>query len=214
LKNTETHLGFVRDRAIQPAIKRFRASLIHYKKVNDPQFIQISGLDLAEFLLEVDEYKEGIKVLRDVIDASKKSATGRTIVAQSLLAIFLARSGDIKGARQTFNEAKKLYDQGKQKRVSDSWYLSWAEANLLVVEEKWEQAWKAYQHYLDEVVRLGARSFQFIGLRDWAKAYLLRGEEADKQRAKELFGEAIKVCEEIGANGWVTYLKEEMGKIQ
>lgn len=214
LSYNESILWVTRDRVIKLAIEKIRDGLVHYREVNEPQNIFLFGTLLARSLLEIDAYEEGIEIITNSIDISNESPWFVRFEQKCYLSIFLARSGDIRTARQIYNEAKNLCAQGK--RISGSYFLrlSWAEATLLVAEEKWEQAWKAYQHYLDETVRLGYKSFHFRVLRDWAKAHLRRGEEEDKQRARELFEEAIKVSEELGANGWVTYLKEEMEKIQ
>jgi tetratricopeptide (TPR) repeat protein len=210
---SEANLRYLRDRDILKAVDIYRDCIDYFRKVDDYQAITKDGFHLAYYLMQIEEYSEGEKIIREAIQIAKQGVFIYNKIPRYLLVVILGRMGKLKAAREEYEKALSEHNKEKTKRTVNILWLNTAEANLLVAERKWELAWMAYDQLVSKLDMIGNIPAQIINLTDWAKAHLLRGEDEDKQRARELYGKALKVSEEMNANGWVEYIKDELGKL-
>jgi tetratricopeptide (TPR) repeat protein len=214
LAQNEAILRYARDRDLHQVVEKFREDLDYFRELKNYQAITDIGVNLANYLMQIEEYEEGEKILRETIPLAEQSVNPANLPSKCLLSGVLSRMGKVEAAREVYENAFREHNEGKIKSKSYVHFLNHTEANLLIAEGKWEPAWEVFEQLNNSLAKVGDLPYQEIILIEWAKAHLLRGEEADKQRARELFGEAIKISEKLGATGWVEYVQEEIEKIQ
>jgi predicted ATPase len=163
---------------------------------------------MIQTAIEAGENELAKKTLPEKISLTKKGMGSKSI-ALSYAVMVHSKGGELKEARDfledAIREAKDIQDQSLE-----NYFIKRAEAFLNVTEKNWEDAWQSFADIKSILKALNFRWYHAVLLKDWARAHLSRGEDEDIPRAVELFQEALTEFEHMGAEGFVTMLKEQL----
>jgi hypothetical protein len=88
--------------------------------------------------------------------------------------------------------------------------MGWAEANLAAAEGRWPEAWASFGQVVELLTRAGARWHLALVMRDWADAYLARGEAGDVVRARELLSKVKAAFEAMGSPFYARRVEKQL----
>ena len=165
---------------------------------------------LSLILYDLAEYEEAADLLGKAVASSDEADWFRD-GTRALMASVLARQGLAERARSVFEEAQAIHSE--RQRAFAGMILDQCHANILSAEGRWEEAFNAFRETIAKHSEAGTRTFNAATLRDWAEAHLARGEAADSERAKELFGEALAEYEDMGATGWMERARARLAEL-
>jgi tetratricopeptide (TPR) repeat protein len=168
------------------------------------------GFFLGLILIELADYDEASLVLNETIIHADK-ARWLQVPPRALLAIVYARQVLVVRAREVLDQAGAIFSERSQ-----AWaelILSWSQANVLAAEGQWDEAFRTFEDAAAKLAEGGFRPTHAAAMRDWAEAHLARGEPADAQRARELFGLAISEYKEMGATGYVERVQARLAEL-
>ncbi len=165
---------------------------------------------LSLILYDLAEYEEAADLLGKAVASSDEADWFRD-GTRALMASVLARQGLAERARSVFEEAQAIHSE--RQRAFAGMILDQCHANILAAEGRWEEAFNAFRETIAKHSEAGTRTFNAATLRDWAEAHLARGEAADSERAKELFGEALAEYEDMGATGWMERVRARLAEL-
>jgi predicted ATPase len=194
------------------AMEGLRSLRTEARAAGDLQWLAALNADLAEAYIseEVGDQEEVEATLRELLDLGERGM-GSAVLARSLLSVQRARQGQLGEARYLLTKAHEQA-AGQVGSAEESW-LSWAEANLAMVEGHWPEALASFEAAVETLDRANLRWDRAHTLIDWAEAHLARGESGDRQRAGELLREAEAEFEAMGAPLYVQRVKGRLGKL-
>jgi tetratricopeptide (TPR) repeat protein len=168
------------------------------------------GFFLGLILVELANYDEASVALNETIIHADK-ARWLQVFPRSLLAIVYARQGLVERAREVLEQAEAILSM--RPRAWAELNLRWSQANVLAAEGRWDEAFRTFEDAAAKLSEGGFRPTHAAAMRDWAEAHLARGEPADAQRARELFGLALSEYKEMGATGYVERVQARLAEL-
>jgi tetratricopeptide (TPR) repeat protein len=139
--------------------------------------------------------------------------TGNPIISYAFLIKTYVKGGKSESACQMLDEVRQKMAQSKNPYMIDRLFHHYAEAYPAVAEERWEDAMKAFQAFVEMAQETGYRWWRAWVLWDWAEIRMLRGGESDRDRALEMLAEVKAEYIEMGATGWVERLDKRLGEL-
>jgi tetratricopeptide (TPR) repeat protein len=127
----------------------------------------------------------------------------------SQLALYRAKQGQLAAARQLLADVL-VRAVDRPLGFLDCILNGWTEATVGAAEQRWPDAWAAYEDVIDKLTQAGMRWYRAQVLRDWAEAHLARGQTGDGGRARELMREAMGDFTAIGAPYYAQQLQERL----
>ena len=155
-------------------------------------------------LVELGALDEAESVIERGVEAADQSQFMR-VQTRAVQVVVHARKGDFIQARQVYDKAEQIF--AERSREWSGVVLSMAHAHVLAAEKRWVDSFAAFQEAADLLARAEARFTRAIFLQDWAQAHLERSQPGDRDRARELYSEAISEFEDMGSPGYAARIQ-------
>jgi tetratricopeptide (TPR) repeat protein len=186
------------------------------RRLTDGKMVATLQISQVEILLEAGNFAAADALLQ-VAAKEYNSAIPVEKLGVILLSCFVQIGlGNRSVAHQKIEEIRAIVETsgGAMPAPRYQSMLSWAEARLAVEEQRWEEAFTAYQACYDVVSRAGMR-WQQARIRDeWAQVLAQRGEPDDLPRAREMMREAITLYDQMQAPQYIARLRDKLRLIQ
>jgi len=185
--------------------------------VEDHEVGELQGLFSAYWItarisMITRDFELGKTAAEELIELGKVG-WGSKSIGHSLLSRIYSRSGEINNAAQPLEEAYREAEVS-QTEYLDHLELLWAQVDLYVAQKNWEEAWKTFPDLIEVITGKGLRWHRSQALVDWAEAYLVRAEPEDKDKAREILREAQSEFQDMGADGFVQRVAEQLANIK
>lgn len=166
---------------------------------------------LGEILIELGRWDEPEDSLREAIQFGDQGQ-GQSFCSRCMLAIALAHRGGMEEAHQLLAEAEARA-KGQPTPLEQA-SLSEAKARLAAMDQRWTDALALFHVTAALQARMGMRWYRAQTLREWADACLARKESGDRERAKELLGEALREFEEMKVIQYAEMVKVKLASVE
>jgi hypothetical protein len=153
----------------------------------------------------------GISAAEEMVQLAEKGIASDG-EAHSLSAIIFSRQGDLSQARNHYQIASGKLENPPKGDVDRIW-IGWANAELLLVENKWAQAWDAFENLHSTTLHKGFIWHANMLFTEWGLALLMHGNLDEKVRAQEMLKDASEKFQVMGADGWVRFIEGKMDPI-
>jgi tetratricopeptide (TPR) repeat protein len=185
--------------------------------VEDHEVGELQGLFSAYWItarisMITRDFELGKTAAEELIELGKVG-WGSKSIGHSLLSRIYSRSGEINNAAQPLEEAYREAEVS-QTEYLDHLELLWAQVDLYVAQKNWEEAWKTFPDLIEVITGKGLRWHRSQTLVDWAEAHLARAEPEDKDKAREMLREAQSEFQDMGADGFVLRVAEQLENIK
>jgi hypothetical protein len=148
------------------------------------------------------------RTLPELIEIAERGMGSKSI-SLTYASVTYSMGGEIQKARDLLERANQAATNSPSQRL-DQIFIKWGQAHLHVAEKEWEGAWREFKETASILKVFNMRSYRATALMEWARAHLSRGEDEDFPRAKELFQEALVEFEQMGAEGYVALIEEQL----
>ncbi|MCI0397166.1 MAG: protein kinase [Chloroflexi bacterium] len=193
------------------ALEQFRAFQDDMRQRSELQQLRNASFYLGEALLELGDLAEAEKALAETIQVAWDDHDSRAVWAACLLAVVYAYEGRPAEATRQLEEVRARL--GEAPSPFNTSYLRLAEASVAQGEGDWPQAMAAYEAAVAIMERMGIRWYQAWTLRQWAGAYLARGEAKDLEQAARLMKEARQLFESMRLPNYVNWIDRQLRKL-
>jgi tetratricopeptide (TPR) repeat protein len=156
--------------------------------------------ELAQHLMDVDDYKESIRVLNDALKSDSESLREERWTFQYFLSFAYELSGETDQALQIIRDAQVTNPKNPQLKLQEGWVLSHS--------ERWDEAITVFQ-------KIVAESARDKKTRDTARFSLSNAyaQSGDKAKGEAILEEVLKEDpDNTQANNDLAYLWSEQGK--
>jgi tetratricopeptide (TPR) repeat protein len=180
------------------------------EKLNDIQQIVGSYAWLGFLHLNKGEYSEARALYEKAYEVCEKAGAKSLQMWMSTPVIWTSiELGELEKAN---NLLDKLYEFAS--KVKDRELIAWADARkgmMFRTQKKWEDSIQHFEKSIRELEALGARRYNVyvfarMFLCEYARVYLERDQEGDRERADKLLNQALEIFQKMGA-------KKEIEKI-
>jgi tetratricopeptide (TPR) repeat protein len=197
---------------LDQALELLQERYAEVHKVGDLQRLRNVLFSLALISLIRKDYERGKIVCEEMIQIAKTGMIPISL-SHSLLSMIYSREGEVQKARQLLEESlKEADDPGSE--FFDLAYLLWAQADLNVAEENWDEAWSHYDAFSNLATQHNLRWYRNWIKVEWAEAMLARDESGDREQALEMLGEARRQFEDMGADGYVSMIEDRLSALE
>jgi adenylate cyclase len=173
------------------------------EKLNDRQ--QIVGLYNWNGFLHFSkgEHREAKALMEKAYEVDEKAGATRGQIGTSVNLIWmLIEVGELERAK---NLLEKLYEYAS--KVKDSELIAWADARkgmMFRAEKQWEDSIQYFEKSIREAEALGFRKYRAyefarMFLCEYARVYLERNQEGDREKAHSLLNQALEMFEKMEA---------------
>lgn len=173
------------------------------EKMNDRQ--QIVGLYSWNGFLHFSkgEHREAKALMEKAYEVDEKAGAKRSQMGTSANLIWvLIEVGELEKARDLL---EKLYEYAT--KMKDSELIAWADARkgmMFRAEKEWEDSIRYFEKSIGEAEALGFgkyRVYEFarMFLCEYARVYLERNQEGDREKAHGILNQALEMFEKMGA---------------
>jgi tetratricopeptide (TPR) repeat protein len=166
---------------------------------------------LSLLLVELDAFDEAEAVMQQGVEAADQTRASR-VLTRTILALALARKGDVERARQTYDEAEEIF--AEHSRAWAGVLLRAARAEVLAAEQRWDESFAAFAEAADLAQIAEARFPRSDFLQGWARAHLQRGQPEDIERAKQILLQVQSEFEEMGSPGYVKRIQTRIKELE
>lgn len=149
-----------------------------------------SGEVRGLILLDLEKWEEATQALTHTNQVADSSFGGDETV-KALLAVSCTHLGRLEESRRLTAHASSL--AGKTSSFMAHFAIAQAQAHLAWAEGDWPRAWEAFEQAARLVKQFGFRWYQGFLQRNWAEAYLARGEVGDFIRARQLLEQTLEL---------------------
>lgn len=193
-------------------IEGFQTILQAVRGVEDWQTVSEMATVVGEMMLEQGRWDEAKSMLEEAIAATHRVSGGLTIaVSMGLLAGGHALYGDVSQARRLIKEARGSI--GGVLTPVEQRNISLAEARLAVAEQRWADAFAAYDQAAQSAREQSLRWYEAYIQYEWAGVLLNRNQAGDHEAAKMLLDRAGAIFREIGTDYYVQRVEERRESI-
>jgi predicted ATPase/KaiC/GvpD/RAD55 family RecA-like ATPase/ribosomal protein S20 len=180
-----------------------KESLSISKKTNNAQGISNSYGYLGWSYYDKGEYakaKEFFDAFAEINE--KRGGKALQIYGYQWLAMNDVELGEIDKAKTLLDDIHKFAHEKQDKQlIADE---DAARAMLLRAEKKWDESIELFEKSLQEYEALGARQWNVYWLAksilsEYARMYLEKNQEGDKEKARDLLNQALEIFQKMGA---------------
>jgi predicted ATPase/tRNA A-37 threonylcarbamoyl transferase component Bud32 len=172
-------------------------------KINNTQYISNSYGFLGFSTYDKGEYAKAEEYFEKMSDTLEKAgAKAHQISNYQWIAMNDIELGEIDKARTLLDDLHKFAHEKQNKQlIADE---DATRAMLLRAEKKWNESIELFEKNLQEYEALGARQWNVYWLAknilyEYARAYLERNQEGDREKADKLLNQALEIFQKIGA---------------
>jgi len=181
----------------------FREALRISKNVNDILTKEISYDGFGWFHFNKGEYAKAREFFEKHYSVSEQAGRTRNQAYASLTVIWThIELGEIEKAKKLLDDLRKQVLKIKDKRLAA--FASVLKAMLFRAQEKWEESIEHFDKSLQKFEASKARRWDVYSLARWvlceyARVYLERGQEGDREKARNLLNQALEIFQKMGA---------------
>jgi tetratricopeptide (TPR) repeat protein len=148
-----------------------------------------------------EEYAKAKELMEKGYEAAKKHGANWIQWSQWIIRTYL-ESGEIEKARGLIDKLQENALKEKSKRLTA--YAHAFRATMLRAQKKWDESIKQFDESVREFDALGARKWNMFDfaeyvLCEYARLYLDRDQEGDREKAHNLLNQALKIFQKMGA---------------
>jgi tetratricopeptide (TPR) repeat protein len=173
--------------------------------LKDYQSISYSYSSLAFFYYDKGEYAKAKEVAEKGYEAIKK--TGDRIVQMWYLYWITDMNIELGEIEKAQSQIDDLYKFGLEMKTSNRLFIAYAnrlKAKLLRAQKKWEESIEYFEKSLQDFEAFNARRWYMYDyakrvLCEYARTYMDRDQEGDRQKADNLLSQALELFQKIGA---------------
>ena len=180
-----------------------KESLSISQKTNNTQSISNSYGFLGWSYYDKGEYAKAKECFDRMFEVFEKTgAKADQISSSQWLAMNYIELGEIDKARTLLDDIHKFAHEKQNKQlIADE---DATRAMLLRAEKKWTESIELFEKSLQEYEALGARQWNVYWLAkyilyEYARVYLERNQEGDREKADKLLNQALEIFQKIGA---------------
>jgi tetratricopeptide (TPR) repeat protein len=197
---------------LDQALEILQERIVEDHEVGDLQGLISANWYIARISMITRDFELGKTAAEELIELGKVGGGSKSI-GHSLLSRIYSRNGEINKAAQPLEEAYREAEVS-QTEYLDHLYLLWAQADLYVAQKNWEEALKTFPDLIELITGKGLRWHRSQALVDWAEAHLARAEPEDKDKAINILREAHSEFQDMGADGFVQRVAEQLENIK
>ncbi|MGD0028626.1 MAG: tetratricopeptide repeat protein [Candidatus Bathyarchaeia archaeon] len=185
--------------------KCFKEALNIAQGLKDYQAISYSYSSLAFFYYDKGEYAKAKEVAEKGYEAIKK--TGDRIVQMWYLYWITDMDIELGEIEKAQSQTDDLYKFGLEMKTSNRLFIAYAnrlKGKLLRAQKKWEESIEYFEKSLQDFEAFDARRWYMYDyakrvLCEYARTYMDRDQEGDRQKADNLLSQALEIFQKIGA---------------
>lgn len=198
------------------AFSQYQQNIEEARRLADTKMIAAIHVNQAEILIEKGNYAAAEPVLQAAAKEHVAEVPIERLGIIMLMCFVHIGLGEMDQARQKIEECRSIMEaeEGPNLPLRYQAMRAWVEARLAVAEKRWEEAFKQFEIFNDDLDRMGMRYHQAKMREEWADALALRNESGDIPRAREKLREAISLFEKMQATQYVTRLRGKLRKLQ
>jgi tetratricopeptide (TPR) repeat protein len=151
---------------------------------------------IGNLLFQMGRFEEAAQVLSQSIDNEVPDPYDAQFTARTILSVIRLQLGDKEESHKLIQEAREIA-RARNPSVREEAILLLTEARLAVIENRWKDAFDAYESITRSFKGWGFKWRHAYTLMEWAVALHKRKKEEDFSRSVELLSEAISVFKEI-----------------
>jgi tetratricopeptide (TPR) repeat protein len=158
---------------------------------------------LGWFHLDRDDYRKAKEYFEKGREITQKAGMlDIELTASQWIASTSAELGEIEKANNLIGKSLNFALEKQNKELLANAHVS--KAVVLRIERKWNESIEYFEKGLKEHEALGARRFNVyffakLVLIEYARVYLERNQEGDKEKARDLFNQALEIFQKMGA---------------
>jgi tetratricopeptide (TPR) repeat protein len=188
------------------------------QKVNDYGLISSCYWDLGILCVHKEDFVRASEFFEKAVEVSEKAGAKYNQVWFSAWAVFsLIEVGEIDHASNLLNKVRAFGYEAKDKML-----IGWAEAlegMMLRSQKKWEGSIEHFEKSIQECESLNARQrlvyyFAKFFLCEYARVYLERNQEGDREKALNLLNQALEMFQKMGAKRDVEKVEARMAFVE
>jgi tetratricopeptide (TPR) repeat protein/predicted Ser/Thr protein kinase len=181
---------------------------VEEREAGDLQSLQSALRWIVMVSLMTGDLEQGKSAAEEMITLAEKEHTSEPM-ARSFLSRIYTQKGELQKAWKQLDEAKKTV-KNRWFEFIDPMFLLWAQADLLVAEKNWDEAWLTYDELLKWTAEKSLRWHTTRILFEWAEAHINRNAPGDVKKALEMLEKAMAEFDEMGADGFVKVTKDKL----
>ena len=196
----------------------YREALSISQESNEVQSILSSYYYLGWFYFDKGEHAKAREFWEKEYEISEKiGQKEEKMLAASLLLWPRVELGELEKAAGSIDDLYKFYQE-----VKDNSMLAWldaAKAGLFRARQKWEESIKHFEKSLQEWELINARQWNIyyfvkIFLCEYARMYLERDQQGDREKALNLLNEALEIFRKLGAKKDIENIEAKIAYIE
>jgi tetratricopeptide (TPR) repeat protein len=191
-----------------------KESLSISQKINNTQQISSGYGFLGWCYYDKGEYAKAREYFEKMSEIDEKSGKkARQMSGYQWVAMNLIELGEVDKARNLLDDLHKFaHEKQDRQLVADE---DATRAMLLRAEKKWNESIELFEKSLQEYEALGARKWNVywlakIVLYEYARMYLERNQEGDKEKAQNLLSQALEIYQKLGAKKDIEKIESKM----
>lgn len=170
-----------------------------------------AGTARGYILIDLRMWEAAARALAQTKEISDTSFSGDYTI-DAMFAVASARLGWVDEARQLLERAKSL--SGEAPSFVGRLEIGRAQAHLAWAEGDWLRAWETLEEIGQMLEKIGFRWFLGCFWREWAEAYLARGEPGDNFHARRLLERALDLYQSCGMTGHIGRTQARLAEIE
>jgi tetratricopeptide (TPR) repeat protein/KaiC/GvpD/RAD55 family RecA-like ATPase len=187
-------------------------------RINNTQQISNSYGFLGFCYHDRGEYVQAKECFEKMSEIDEKTGKKAEQISNSQwLAMNCIELGEIDKARTLLDGLRKFAQEKQDKQlIADE---NAVRAMLLRAEKKWNESIELFEKSLQEYEALGARKWNVYWLAkyilyEYARVYLERDQEGDKEKAHNLLSQALEIFQKLGAKKDIEKIESKMAYIE
>ena len=183
------------------SIQCFNEAVSISKGLNDFQAVFGAFVGLGWSYCRKEEYAKGKELMEKGYEAAEKHGAKWIQWSQWIIRPYV-ESGEIEKAKRLIDSLQEFALKEKRKRLTA--YAHALRATMLRAQKKWEESIQQFEESIQEFDALGARQWNMYDFADYvlceyARVYLERNKEGDREKADKLLNQALEIFQKMGA---------------
>ena len=183
------------------SVQCFNEAVDISKGLDDFQAVLSAFVGLGWSYYRKQEYEKAKELMEKGYEAAEKHGAKWIIWSQWIIKTYL-ESGEIEKAKRLIDNMQEF--ALKEKSKTRTAYAHALRATMLRIQEKWEESAEEFKESIREFDALGARQWNMYDFADYvlyeyARVYLDRDKEGDREKAHDLLNQALEMFQKMGA---------------
>jgi tetratricopeptide (TPR) repeat protein len=183
------------------SVQCFNEAVSISKGLDDFQAIFTAFVGLGWSYYRKEEYAKAKELMEKGYEAVEKHGAKWIQWSQWIIRTYV-ESGEIEKAKRLIDNMQEFTLKEKSKTITA--YTHALRATMLRAQKKWEESIQQFEESVQEFDALGARQWNMYDFADYvlceyARVYLERDQEGDREKAHNLLNQALEIFQRMGA---------------